>query len=119
MELKLNVYKTRKLKEVEKTLVTDDFKLSTGICEDMLNIINIDIFEGVNALSEEDQILEVMKMVVGGFGVFKELLKETFDDLTDDEIERTDIREIAVVVVRVVKFSLAGLFSAFGGKRKN
>lgn len=119
MELKLNIYTDRKLKTVEKTLTADDFRLSTGICEDILNIVNIDIFEGVSALSEEDQIIEVMKMIIGGFETFKELLKETFDDITDDEIERTDVREIATVVIRIVKYSLAGLFSAFGGKRKN
>ena len=119
MELKLNIYTTRKLKEIEKTVVTDDFRLSTGICEDLLNIINIDLFEGVNALSEEDQIIEVIKMVVGSFDVFKNLLKETFDELTDDEIERTDVKEIATVVVKIVRFSLASLFSSFGGKGKN
>lgn len=119
MELKLNIYKTRKLKEIEKTLVINDFELSTGICEDILNIVDIDMFEGVSALSEESQVAEIAKMIVGGFGVFKKLLKEVFDDLTDEDIERTKIKEIAAVVVLIVKFSLAELFSSFGGKKKN
>ena len=43
MELKLNVYKTRLCRDVDRVVTAKDFKLSTGICEDVLNIINIDM----------------------------------------------------------------------------
>ena len=119
MELKLNIYKSRKLKEIEKTLVAEDFELSTGICEDMLKLINIDLFEGVTALSEEDQFVEIFKIVVGGFDIFKDLLKDVFDDLTDEEIERTKVKEVAYIVFRIVKYSLENLFSSFRGNEKN
>ena len=120
MELKLNIYKTRKSKEIEKTYIANDFELSTGICEDLLNIVKIDMFEnGLDILSAETQVKEIMKMSIDGIDVFKEMLKEIYDGLTDEEISRTKIKEIAHVVVCCVNFALAEMFTSFGDKRKN
>lgn len=119
MELKLNIYTDRKCKEIEKTLVANDFELSTGICEDIMSIVDIDLIEGGEALSEESQVIEVMKIVVRSFSTFKVMLKEVFDDLTDEEIGRTKMKEIAFVVVQILKFAIKNLFSAFGGSKKN
>lgn len=120
MELKLNIYKTRKSKEIEKTYIANDFELSMGVCEDLLHIVKIDMFEnGLDILSEETKVLEIMKMGVGGLDVFKEMLKEIYDGLTDDEISRAKMKEIAYVVVCCVNFALAEMFTSFGDKRKN
>lgn len=117
MELKLNVYVNRRLKEVEKTYSTNDFELSTGACEDLLNIINIDMFEGgLEALSDEAKITEVLKTIVGGVSVFKDILKDVFEGLTDDEIGRTKASEIINCVASIIKYSVTGLFSSFGSK---
>ena len=120
MELKLNIYKDRKSKEIEKTYTANDFELSTGLCEDLLNVVRIDMFEnGLDVLSEETQIIEVIKMVISSKDVFKEMLKEIFGGLTDDEISRSKMKEIAHVAVCCVNFALAEMFTSFGGKRKN
>lgn len=120
MELKLNIYKDRKLKEVEKTYTANDFELSTGVVEDVMNVINIDAFEGgLEALSSESQISTIVPMIYGAYGTFKDLLKDAFDGLTDDEIKRTKIKEIARAVVDIIKYSFAELGSAVGFKNPN
>ena len=117
MELKLNIYIDRKLKEVEKTYTTNDFELSTGVIEDIMNCINIDAFEGgLEALSSENQINTLVPMIYGAYSTFKDLLKDAFDGLTDDEIKRTKIREIAKVVIEIIKYSFAELGDAVGFK---
>ena len=119
MELKLNIYKTSALKEVERTLIAEDFKLSTGVCIDLLHLINIDLFEGVTALSKEDQFIEIFKIVVNGSDLFMNLLKDVFDGLTDEDIQKTEMTEIVNIIIQIVKYSTQMLFSSFRGNEKN
>ena len=117
MEIKLNIYTNRKLREVEKTYIVNDFELSTGTCEDLLDIVNIDMFEGgLEALSDEAKIGEVLRTITGGVQVFKDLLKDVFDDLTDEEIKRTKVSDIINCVATIIKYSVNGLASSFGSK---
>lgn len=117
MELKLNIYTDEFCYEVEKTVTANAFKLSLGICEDVLNIVNIDMFEGgLDALSDESKTELAVGIVRDGFPFFKKLVKGIFR-ITDDEIRRTDITDIAVVVIGIVTYSFTQLASSLGGKK--
>ena len=105
MELKLNIYDGKK---IEKTYVADDFRLMTGTCEDVLNLVNIDNLGG--NLDDEAVTLEIFKIVIRAFNQFNPLMKQIFDGLTDDEYRRTDIKEVAIVVRDVIKYTFAELF---------
>lgn len=119
MELKLNVYKTRLCRQIERTAVANDFELSTGVCEDVLNIINIDMFEGgLQALSNESMQELAIDLIKNGYPFFIELVKEIFD-ITDDEGKRLKIADIAKVVMDIVKYSFTQLTSSLGTKGKN
>lgn len=111
MEFRLNVYNG---KEVEKTYVADDFALTTGTAEDILNLVDIDKLTG--GLNDEGTILEVVKIVAKAFNQFNPLMKEIFDGLTDDEYRRTHIVEVGKVVLDVLKYTFAELFKATSGK---
>ncbi len=111
MELKLNIYKD---KEIEKTYTSDDFMLMTGTCEDILKLVDIDKFSG--ELTNETMMIEVLKIVVKAFGKFKPLMKEVFNGLTDDEYNRTAIKEVAGVVVKIVMFTITELFNVSNSK---
>lgn len=116
MELKLNVYETRLCRKVEKTVTANDFELSTGICEDVLNIINIDMFEGgLQALSDEAMQELAVGIIKDGYPFFIQLVKEIFD-LTDDEAKRLKVADIAKVVMDIVKYSFSQLANSLGGK---
>lgn len=118
MELKLNIYTTRLCREVEKTVTANDFELSTGVCEDILEIINIDMFEGgLAALSEESQIELAIGIIKHGYPFFIQLIKEIFE-ITDDEAKRIKLGEVAVVVMDIVKYSFTQLTTSLGGKKQ-
>ena len=116
MELKLNIYTSRVCREVEKTITARDFELSTGICEDVLNAINIDMFEGgLDALSDEGKQELAIGIIKNGYPVFIELIKDIFE-ISDDEAKRIKISEVASVVMDIVKYSFTQLASSLGGK---
>lgn len=107
MELKLNVYTDEKLKELEKTYTCNDFALSTGVVEDLLDLINIDLFTG--KLSQEEVLVEIAKIVIKGKPAFNNIVKNIFDGLSDDEIRRTNLREFVKVLYDTVVYTIAGL----------
>lgn len=116
MELKLDIYTTRLCRKIEKTVEANDFELSTGVCEDVMNIINIDMFEGgLQALSEETQQKLVLNLIKNGYPFFVDLVKEIFE-ITDDEADRIKVADVAKVVIQIVKYSLTQLASSFGVK---
>jgi len=46
----------------------------------------------------------------------KDLLKDIFEGITDEEIKKCKVSEIAVVLVDVVKYTLVQLGKGFSGK---
>lgn len=119
MDLKLTIYTDDYCTEVARVAVAKDFKLSTGICEDVLEAVHIDMFDGgVQALSADSLISLIASIVKDAFPFFKNIVKRIFD-LTDEEIRYTDISEIITVIVGVVKYSVSKLDFSFGGKQKN
>ena len=119
MELKLNIYTTRLCREVEKTVTAKDFELSTGVCEDLLAAINLDMFEGGFAsLSKETQTELAMNIIKNGYPVFRDLIQEIFE-LSDDEIKRVKLSEVAGLVINIVKYSITQLSNSLGTKKKN
>lgn len=119
MILKLNVYEKGRGKTPIKTFTAEEYELSTGVCHDVLTLIDLDLFTGVSALAEDDQLLEILKIVTRGFDVFGELLKDVFEGLTDDDIKHTKVKEVAKVVYQILKHSIGELFSSFGSNEKN
>lgn len=118
MELKLTIYKTKLCREVEKTVTAQDFSLSTGICEDVLDIIDIDMFSGgFQSLSPESQQELGLDIVKNGYPYFIDLIKEIFE-ITDDESKRIKIEDVATVIINIVKYSFSTLTSALGSNKK-
>lgn len=108
--MKLNIYKG---KYVEKTYKAETYDLMFGTVEDVANAVNLDALEtGTNA--------EVIKLVFGlissSMDLVKDLLKDIFDGLTDEEIKRTRVADIAAVLVEVVNYTLAQLNKGITGK---
>lgn len=111
MELKLNVYKGR---EIEKTYTAKDFKLYTRDVEDVLNLINIESFtKGTN---DAEATNEIIKMVVKGFTKFKPIIQNVFEGLTDDEYDRTEIRELGAVVFQIFTYAISEMFAFSNSK---
>ena len=50
-----------------------------------------------------------MKMVIDALPVIKDILKDVFEGLTNDELKRTSIQDIIQVVIQIVQYAMASL----------
>lgn len=111
MELKLNVYNK---KEIVKTYTAETYDIMFGTVEDLIDTLNLD---GLNTTDSVELVKVATNVVVNGMDVVKPLLKDMFDGLTDDELRNTKVKEVATVLIEVVKFSMQQI--AKGSKGKN
>lgn len=102
MEMKLNVYENKK---VVKTFVAETYDLMFGTVEDIINLIDLDVFKG--GISDKEFTTAVLVIIVKGFDLFKPLLKDIFDGLTDDDLRKVKIAEIVPVVINIVQYAFA------------
>lgn len=108
--MKLNIYDK---KEIVKTYEVETYDLMFGTVEDVADAINLDQLE---TGSDAEIIKLVGKLVIGSMDTVKNLLKDIFVGLTDDEIKNTKVTEIAHVLVDTVIFTVAQLNISFKGK---
>lgn len=113
MELKLNIYKNSK--EVEKTYISNDCDIMFGTCENLISLMDFDFLLDDDS-NNEKLLSTVTNIVRGSFSEVKNLLKEVFPDVTDDELRHTKLREIVSLVVNIVKFTFTGIADV--GKKK-
>lgn len=109
--MKLNIYEKKK---IVKTYETDTYDLMFGTVEDVANAIDLD---SLKTGADVEIIKMVGKLVMTSMDTVKNLLKDIFDGLTDEELKGTKVSEIATVLVDVVKFTIAQL--NLGGNGKN
>lgn len=114
MKLSLNIYEG---KNIVKTYEAEDFNLTTGVCEDIINEIDIDKLTS-GKLDDKTLGIEVIKLVAKSFSKFKPFLQNVFDGLTDEEYRNTSIKEVAGNVVKIVQYTVGELFN-IGGNSKN
>lgn len=106
MELKITLYEDRLCRKVKDVKTAPDFGLSTLVCEEVLNAVNIDMLAsgGLSALSDESKLELFLPIVKEGLPYFKELLAEIFE-VSIEEMGYTDLTEIVTVIVQVVIYS--------------
>lgn len=109
--MKLNIYEKKK---IVKTYEADTYDLMFGTVEDVANAIDLD---SLKTGADVEIIKMVGKLVMTSMDTVKNLLKDIFDGLTDEELKGTKVSEIATVLVDVVKFTIAQL--NLGGNGKN
>lgn len=109
--MKLNIYEK---KQVVKTYETDAYDLMFGTCEDVAKAVDLD---SLKTGSDIEIIKLVGNFVVSNMEVVKDFLKDIFDGLTDEELRRTKVNEIAIVFIEVVQHTITQLGT--GSERKN
>lgn len=114
MELKLTIYEDRLCRKQKEVKTAKDFELSTAVCEEVLNLINIDMFEGgLEALSDESSQALMINVIKNGYPFFVELVKEIFE-LTDED-GYFKVADIARLMMDIVKYSITELAASIGG----
>ena len=111
MDLKLKIYEKKK---VIKTYTTDEYDLMYGTLEDVFDTLNLDDLKS----SDDVELFKfVVKAVVKNKEMINHLLKDVFDGLTDDELRNTKVKDIASILVDLIKFTIQQI--GLGSSSKN
>lgn len=102
--MKLNIYNKR---EIIKTYTADGYDLMFGTLEDVASAVKLDELE---TGSDVELIKMVGNLVIHSMDTVKDLLKDIFEGITDEELKHTKINEIVDVFIEVVQYT----FRAFG-----
>lgn len=112
MKLSLNIYENGKVK---KTYETETINLMYGTIEDLLAAIDLDKLSN----ADEANKFELGKMVFSLLPQIKPILKDVFVGLTDDEIRRTNTKELIPVFVGIFKYAFEEINSLSGDSEGN
>lgn len=108
--MKLNIYEK---KQVVKTYEADTYDLMFGTIEDVAEAIDLDSLK----TGTDMEILKMAgKLVLTSMDTIKDLLKDIFDGITDEEIRKTKTAEIAAVLMDVVRYTMTQLNKGVSGK---
>ena len=108
--MELNIYEKKK---VVKTFSAETYDLMFGTVEDVAEAIDLD---SLQSGSDVEIIKMVGKLVMSSMDTVKELLKDIFDGITDEELKHTKVSEVAKVLIDVVTYTIAELYK---GAAKN
>lgn len=108
--MKLNIYEKRK---IVKTYEVDAYEIMFGTVEDLIDAAKLDKIENG---TDAELVIAATNLVTTSMGTVKELLKDIFDGLTDDEIKHTRVSDIVNVIVEVIMYAI-GQISVFGGSK--
>ena len=101
--MKLTIYEK---KQPVKTYAAETYDLMFGTVEDIANAMNLD---NLQTGADTEIIGMAAQLIRSNMDTVKDLLKDIFDGLTDEEIKKTKVKEIARVLVDVVKFTITQL----------
>ena len=108
--MKLNIYKGRK---IEKTYTADTYDLMFGTVEDVAEAVKLD---ELKTGTDVEIIKLIGNLVLSSMDTVKDLLKDIFEGITDEELKCTKVKEIAQVLLDVVKFTIKQLNLGNDGK---
>lgn len=103
--MKLTIYENKK---PVKTYTAEAYDLMFGTVEDIAEAMNLD---NLKTGSDVEIIGLAVDLIKRNMATVKDLLKDIFEGLTDDEIKHARVRDIARVLVDVVKYTISQLKS--------
>lgn len=103
--MKLTIYENKK---PVKTYTAEAYDLMFGTVEDIAEAMNLD---NLKTGSDVEIIGLAVDLIKRNMETVKNLLKDVFDGLTDEEIKHARVRDIARVLVDVVKYTIGQLKS--------
>ena len=108
--MKLNIYDH---KEVIKTYEANAYELMFGTVEDLIDAAKLDKIESG---TDAEIVMAATNLVTTSMDTVKDLLKDVFDGLTDDEIRHTRVSEIVNVIVDIIMYAISQITLFGGGK---
>lgn len=113
--MELNIYTKKDGKQViEKTYKADTYDLMFGTVEDVAEAIHIDELNG--EVTDQALLMLVMKFAMRSKDTVKDLMKDIFNGLTDDELKNTKVAEMARVLVEVIQYTIGQITKGVRGE---
>lgn len=108
--MQLNIYEKHK---IVKTYTADSYDLMFGTVEDISDAVKLD---EMKTGSDVEVLQAVAALITSSKETVKDLLKDIFEGLTDEELRKTKVKEQAQVLVEVVNYTFAQLRKGTGAK---
>lgn len=116
MELKLVTYKKENGKKIaDKTFCASEYTLSFGTIENFIKVIDIETL--TKCQTDDDLLMWGGKAVLRGFDQIAPLMMDIFEDLTIEQLKTAATKDIAKVIIEVMKYTFKEIMSL--GKEKN
>lgn len=92
--LKLNIYSAEDKQKIEKTYTAESYDLMLGTVEDIMQLIDVDKMTDNKAITA---------MVVKGYSKVKPFIKDVFNGVTDEELNRVKVKELIPAFIDICK----------------
>lgn len=108
--MKLNIYEKRR---IVKTYEASAYEIMFGTVEDIIDAAKLDKIEtGTDA----EIVMAATNLVTNSMDTVKDLLKDVFDGLTDDEIRHARVSDVINVIVDIIMYAISQITLFGGGK---
>ena len=108
--MKLNIYEGKK---IVKTYEADTYDLMFGVLEDVADAVKLD---KMKSGSNEELVKMALGLVTRSIGTVRDMMKDIFEGITDEELRHTRVSEMGAVIVEIIKYTIAQLNRGISGK---
>lgn len=98
--MKLDIYKNH---EIVKTYTADTINITFGVMEDFAKAVDLD---KLTSGSDREIMGAVIKFVMSSMDTVKDLLKEIFEGITDEDIRGAAVSDICGVFADVGRYTI-------------
>lgn len=109
--MELNIYEKN---EIIKTYKSENYEIKFGVVEDIIELFDFDDLKKGNDI---ELIKTVGKVIPKSLGTIKNLMKDIFEGLTDEELKNTTINELSQVLIEVIKYALNQISDGINSKK--
>lgn len=107
----LNIYNKN---TIIKTYEAENYDIKFGVVEDVIELFDMDELQKGDDI---ELIRLVGKTIPKSLGSIKNLMKDIFDGLTDEELRNVKIKEMAQIIVTIIKYALNQISDGISKKK--
>lgn len=107
----LNIYNKN---TIIKTYEAENYDIKFGVVEDVIELFDMDELQKGDDI---ELIKLVGKTIPKSLGSIKNLMKDIFDGLTDEELRNVKIKEMAQIIVTIIKYALNQISDGISKKK--
>lgn len=99
--MELKIYANQK--KIKKVLKCSVYDIMLGTLEDILAIV--DSVASIPNLSDDEAMIELVNLLNSNLPKIKELLKDIFIDVTDEDLRHIKVKELVPLIIELVDYT--------------